>query len=152
YNLAVRVGPGGSLLVVRAGPAPVTVRLTSPHPGEVIAGQVEINAEVTSSEPVAALDFFVNGWPAARLREPPWRVQVAVPAEPGACRFPAVARTADGGRGSDSVEARRVVLEDRMEVALRQVYVSVSGPGLVFNKILGPQDFSIVDRGKEQPV
>src|SRR5204862_5008225 len=96
--------------------------------------------------------LFVNGWPAARLREPPWRMRVPVPEQSGACRFTVVARTEDGGRGSDSVEARRVVLEDRMEVALRQVYVNVSGPGLIFGRILGPQDFSIVDRGKEQSV
>jgi Ca-activated chloride channel family protein len=113
---------------------------------------VEVNAEVTSSAPVATLDLFVNGWPAARLREPPWRMMVPVPDQAGACRFTIVARTTDGGRGSDSVEARRVVLEDRMEVALRQVYVSVSGPGLVFNRLLGPQDFTIVDRGKDNPV
>src|SRR5262249_19105838 len=79
FDLAVRVGPGGSLLVVRAGRAPVPVRVTSPHPGEVIAGEVEVDAEVTSSEPVATLDLFVNGWPAARLREPPWQMRVPVP-------------------------------------------------------------------------
>src|SRR5581483_7039201 len=44
YSLAVRVGPGGSLLVVRAGPAPVMVRVTDPHQGEVIAGEIVVNA------------------------------------------------------------------------------------------------------------
>jgi Ca-activated chloride channel homolog len=155
HGLAVRVGPGGNLLVVRAGPPPVTLRLTSPLAGEVLAGEVEVHAEVSTTEPVSFVDFFVNGWPAARVKEPPWTARVMVPDEGGSCRFTAVARTKSGGRASDSVVTRRVVHEDRVEVALRQVFVSVghdrSGIGSD-GQPLAAGDFQIFDRGVAQPI
>ena len=151
HGLAVRVGPGGNLLVVRGGPAPVTVRLTSPEAGEVTAGDVEVAVEVTSAEPIDYVDLFVNGWPAARLRRAPWSTIVAVPdGGGGACRFTAVALTTSGGRASDSVVTRRVVLEDRVEVALRQVYVSVNPRDGTLP--LAANDFHLFDQGVPQPL
>jgi Ca-activated chloride channel family protein len=125
HGLTVRVGPGGSLLVVRAGPAPVTVRIRSPQPGEVTVGEVDVEAEVESRDPVRWVDFFVNGWPAARVREAPYHARVMVPDGPATCRITALAVSERGGRGSASVSTRRVVHEDRLEVALRHVYVDV---------------------------
>lgn len=151
HGLAARVGPGGNLLVVRAGPPPLTVRLTSPVAGEVTTGEVDVVAEVTTTEPVSYVDVFVNGWPTARIRQAPWSVRVAVPNEGGSCRFTAVARTAGGGRGTDSVVTRRVVLEDRLEVALRQVYVNVLS-GAHDGTQLGPGDFRLFDGGVLQPL
>ncbi|HEV8630969.1 MAG TPA: VWA domain-containing protein [Thermoanaerobaculia bacterium] len=150
HGLAARVGPGGSLLVVRAGPAPVTVRLTSPVSGEVTTGEIELIAEVTSAEQVAFVDFFVNGWPSARLRQPPWRTRVQVPDEGESCRFSVVARTAAGARGSDSVVTQRVVLKDRLEVALRQVYVTIAAARRAAD--LAASDFHIFEAGVLQPL
>jgi len=154
HGLAVRVGPGGSLLVVRAGPPPVTVRLTSPVAGEVTTGEVEVTAEVDTTERVAFVDFFVNGWPAARVKQAPWSARITVPDEGGSCRFTVVARTAGGGRASDSVITRRVVHEDRVEVALRQVYVSASWDRGRFGAPpeLGVGDFHVFERGVMQPL
>jgi Ca-activated chloride channel family protein len=150
HGLTARVGPGGNLLVVRAGPAPVTVTIVRPVAGEVTTGEVAVEATVDSSEPVAWVDFFVNGWPAARVRQPPWTALVTVPDEPGACRFAAVARTTTGGRGSATVTTRRVVLEERLDVSLRQVHVSVT------RSRVGPQlqrhHFRLFDGGVEQEV
>jgi Ca-activated chloride channel family protein len=149
HGLAVRVGPGGNLLVVRAGPPPLSVRLTSPVAGEVTTGEVELVAEVSTTEGVSFVDFFVNGWPAARVRQAPWQTRVSVPDEGGVCRFTVVARTASGARASDTVITRRVVLEDRVEVALRQVFVSVQGRT---GAPLGPGDFRLYDQGVMQPL
>ena len=150
HGLMVRVGPGGSLLVVRAGPAPVTVRISSPLPGEVTVGEVEVIAEVDSRDPLRWVDFFVNGWPAARVREAPYRARVMVPDGPETCRITALALTVPGGRGSASVSTRRVVHEDRLEVALRHVYVDVdrrrgSPP-------LHAADFELYEAGVRQEV
>lgn len=151
HGLAVRVGPGGNLLVVRGGPAPVTVRLLSPLSGEVTAGEVEVAMEVNSTEPIDYVDLFVNGWPAARLRRAPWTTLVDVPdGGGGACRFTAVALTTTGGRATDSVVTRRVVHEDRVEVALRQVYVSVIPRDRT--SPLAATDFHLFDDGVAQPL
>ncbi|HEV8241932.1 MAG TPA: VWA domain-containing protein [Thermoanaerobaculia bacterium] len=153
HGLAVRVGPGGSLLVVRAGPPPVTVRLTSPVAGEVTTGEVDVTADVDTTEPVAFVDFFVNGWPAARVKQPPWSARIPVPDEGGSCRFTVVARTTGGGRASDSVITRRVVHEDRVEVALRQVFVTASYErGRGGSPELGVGDFHVYDQGVAQPL
>jgi Ca-activated chloride channel homolog len=150
HGLVARVGPGGSLLVVRGGVAPVTVRLTQPVAGDVTAGEVDVVAEVESADPIAWVDFFVNGWPAARVHGPPFTARVTVPDEPGPCRFTAVARSRAGGQGSDTVATRRVVLEERLDVSLRQVHVAVSrsriGPALTRDS------FRLFDRGVEQQV
>lgn len=150
HGLAARVGPGGSLLVVREGPPPVRVKLVRPLAGDVTAGEIEILAEVESSEPIAWVDFFVNGWPAARVRSSPWRAIVTVPDEPGPCRFGAVARSVSGGRGSDTVTTRRVVLEERLDVSLRQVHVAVTrnrgGPPLQ------REQFELFDGGRPQTI
>lgn len=150
HGLTVRVGPGGSLLVVRAGPAPVTVRISSPQPGEVTVGEVEVVAEVASRDTVRWVDFFVNGWPAARVREAPYRAQVVVPDGPETCRITAVALSVPGGRGSATVTTRRVVHADRLEVALRHVYVDVEqrrgSPPLT------AEDFELYEGGVRQQV
>jgi Ca-activated chloride channel homolog len=150
HGLVARVGPGGSLLVVRGGVAPVTVELTRPLAGEVTAGEVDVVAEVESADPIAWVDFFVNGWPAARVHTPPFAARITVPDEPGPCRFTAVARTHAGGQGSATVTTRRVVLEERLDVSLRQVHVAVSrtrvGPALT------RESFRLLDSGVEQQV
>jgi VWFA-related protein len=148
HGLTVRVGPGGSLLVVRAGPAPVVVRIGSPQPGEVTVGEVDVRAEVDSRDPVRWVDFFVNGWPAARVREAPYHARVMVPDGPESCRITAVALTAAGGRGSATVSTRRVVHEDRLEVALRQVYVDVDVRR--GSPRLGAEDFELYEGGVRQ--
>jgi Ca-activated chloride channel family protein len=150
HGLAARVGPGGSLLVVRAGPAPVEVRLLRPLPGDVTAGEIEVVAEVTSSEPIAWVDVFVNGWPAARLRSPPWVAIVTVPDEPGPCRFSVVARSTTGGRGSATVATQRVVLEERVDVSLRQVHVAVTRSR--GSSPLRREDFRLYDGGELQQI
>ena len=156
HGLAVRVGPGGNLLVVRTGPPPVSVRLTSPVAGEVTTGEVDVAADVATTERVAYVDFFVNGWPAARVKQAPWLARVTVPDEGGSCRFTAVARTTGGSRASDSVITRRVVHEDRVEVALRQVFVSVSpernGLSGQLPPPLGVGDFHLYEGGVAQPL
>src|SRR5205814_1074865 len=84
--------------------------------------------------------------------EPPWRARLMVPDRASTCRFTAVARTTSGARASDTVETRRIVLEDRVEVALREVYVSVSARGLHAVPELRPEDFRVVDGGVEESV
>jgi Ca-activated chloride channel family protein len=150
HGLAARVGPGGSLLVVRAGPAPVLVRLLAPGPGEVTVGEVEVSAEVESQDPVAWVDFFVNGWPAARVHRPPFTATVLIPEGPPSCRITAVASSSRGGRGSATVTTRRVVHEDRLEVALRQIFVDVSRAGRPL--ALERTDFRVFENGVEQAV
>ena len=150
HGLEARVGPGGSLLVVRSGPAPVRVKLLRPLAGEVTAGEVEVVAEVETEDPVAWVDFFVNGWPAARVKSPPYSAIVAVPEDAGPCRFAAVVRTTTGGRGSDTVATLRVVHEEHLDVALRQVHVAVT------RSRVGPplerRHFRLLDQGVEQPI
>jgi VWFA-related protein len=150
HGLAVRVGPGGSLLVVSAGPAPVAVRVLSPRPGEVTVGEIEVAADVESRDAIAWVDFFVNGWPVARVQRQPYRTRVTIPDGPPTCRITAVASSVRGGRGSAAVTTRRVVHEDRLEVALRQIFVDASRNGRDLE--LRREDFRLFEGGVEQEV
>ncbi len=149
HGLTARRGPGGSLLVVKRSPGPILVTILSPRPPASALGEVEIAARVESEEEIEAVEFFVDGQRVGRVEDPPYRLRVDLGEDDRERRFTAVARGAFGGEGSDAVTVRPLVVVDRVEVSLRQLYVTASRGG---RRVLdlGPEDFTILDGGVRQ--
>jgi hypothetical protein len=66
-------------LVAFAVPAAaLDVLMRSPRPGTAAFGEVAIEAEVLSAEPIAEVVFRVDGRQVGRLTAPPWKLEVDV--------------------------------------------------------------------------
>lgn len=125
HGLEPEIGPRGKVLVVRRESWPMVVRILEPSPGQAVFGRVEIVADVITDEAVARVDFLVDGEKVASVLRPPYRAVVDLGEENADRHFEVVALGAWGGRGSATLRTQRVEIEDTVEVALKQVYVTV---------------------------
>ena len=150
HGLAAELGPGGSLLVVRAPPRqPLSVRIVRPAAGEVTVGEVEVGVAVTGEPSVARLDLLLDGEPVGSRTAPPWRFRAVAPTGGAVLRWTAVAHAVDGSTASDSVTTRDVVVSEQVEVSLRQLFVGVTRAA---GRQLDAQDFTLFDDGRRQTV
>jgi Ca-activated chloride channel family protein len=125
HGLEPEIGPRGKVLVVRRETWPMVVRIVEPSVGRAVFGRVELVADVITEETVARVDFLVDGEKVGSLLRPPYRTVVDLGEENVDRHFEVVALGAWGGRGSATLRTRRVEIEDTVEVALKQVYVTV---------------------------
>lgn len=125
HGLEPEIGPRGKVLVVRRESWPMVVRILEPSPGQAVLGRVEVVADVVTDEAVARVDFLVDGERVASVLRPPYRAVIDLGEENVDRHFEVVALGAWGGRGSATLRTRRVEIEDSVEVALKQVYVTV---------------------------
>jgi Ca-activated chloride channel family protein len=149
HGLEAQIGPRGSVLVVKREEAPILVTLESPNPRQPAFGRVEILASVTSEEPIDHVELRVDGEPVGVVRRPPYRVVVDVGEENVDRSFEAIARGRAGGRGSAVLRTRSLKIVDQVEVALKQLFVTVSRNGDPTLE-LGREDFTVFDGGEEQ--
>ncbi|HVS15861.1 MAG TPA: VWA domain-containing protein [Thermoanaerobaculia bacterium] len=148
HGLTGQVGPAGHLLVVRRPRAALEVDLVRPRGGAVTVGQVEVEATVVGDEPIERLELWVGGELRAELRGPPWRATLLLTGDEPEWRITAVARGRWGGHDRATVTTRNVVYRDRVEVALREVYVTVAERG-GWQGELRPEHFVVIDGGVE---
>lgn len=125
------------------------VTITSPAPGESVAGVVLVQVAVTADEPVVRVELRVDGRAAGRDLEPPWEVSVDVGADNLEHRFEAVAVGAGGEIGRASLVTPRIRVDEEVSVQLQQLYVTVSrGERRVLG--LDRDDFTVLDDGGAQ--
>ena len=136
---------------VAAG-AGVEVTLLSPAPDTPLFGEIDIAAQVTSDEPLATVELFLDGRSVAVLRNPPFRVRVDVGQENAPHEIRVVATALSGATGVGALMAPAVVVDEKIDVALRQLFVTVVGEGGRRQLHLGRDDFRIVDDGEEQQI
>ena len=148
HRLTVQVGPAGHLLVVRRPRRTLEVGLVTPRPGEVTVGEVEVEAIVLGEEPVERLEVLVNGQVRAELRSAPWRTTLLLTGDAAEWRISALAHGRWGGVDRATVTTRNVVYRDQVEVALREVYVTVADRG-GFTGELRPEHFRVIDGAAE---
>lgn len=146
------LGTSASVWLVAAGPAmaALEVAIVSPPAGEAVFGAVEIVAEV--GEPVERLEFFVDGRRAGTAESPPYRLLVDVGQENREHRFEVVAHGADGGRARAERRTPAIRVDERVDLDLQQVYVTVTGPGGRRVLDLEERSFRIRDDGKPQKI
>jgi Ca-activated chloride channel homolog len=147
----VHAAVAGTLLLLAAAvpAAAIDVLLRSPRATDVVFGKVVVDAEVLSARPLKAVELKVDGRPAGRLTQPPFRFTVDVGEGNQAHTFEVTATDVDGAGATASVTTRRIEVDLEMDVALQQLYVTVSREG---KRVLDLErgDFEVSDDGDAQ--
>jgi Ca-activated chloride channel family protein len=140
-----------ALLFAAAPAAALDVLLRSPRPGKAAFGEVTIEAEVLAGEPIAGVEFRVDGEVVGRLTAPPWRLTVDLGETNLEHLFEVTARTASGAEASARVATPKVRVDDAIDLQLQQLYVTVTG-GAGYDLGIGRAAFRVLDHGDEQTI
>ena len=149
HGLMARLGPRGSVLVVRRPVTPVWVNVELPAPGQAVFGEIEFAAQVASDERIARVEFFLDGQRVGVRRQRPYRIQLDVGGENVDRAFEIVAQGVWGAVGRATTVTRKVDIQEAVEVSLKQLFVTVtrdSRPELD----LARENFRIIDNGVEE--
>lgn len=136
-------------LVLPPAAAAIDVFLRSPRPGAPVFGEVALEADVLSAEPVARLIFRVDGEVAAELTEPPWRATADVGQDNRSHTFEVTVVDAAGDSATARVETPPFTVGMELDLGLQQLYVTVTRGG---ERVLDVprEDFTILDQGEPQ--
>jgi len=151
HGLTAEIGPGGSLLVVERTTQPIIVSITSPTSRRTAIGTVKMSATLVSPEPVEWVEFLVDGRQHGLRRAPPYEIEVDIGTDNVVHEFEIVAYGRFGAEGRASVKTQRYVVEGRVEVALRQLPITVTLGGFAVDN-LEADDFVLEDEGRREPI
>lgn len=140
-----------AVLGANAPLAALEVGIVSPPAGAPVFGEVELVVEVESDSPPVRLELQVDGVTVARLTSPPWRVRLDVGQANTGHIFEAMAEDASGSRVHRVLETPAVRVDDALELALRQLYVTVTRGGEAVLD-LPREAFTVRDEGKAQRI
>jgi Ca-activated chloride channel family protein len=146
YGLKPAIGPLGSVLIVRKEIKPIPVTIINPISMQAVFGEIEIAAEVDSETELDRVEFYVNDLLMATVVDPPYRALIDVGEDNIDREIRAVAYGIWGGRGISTVETKQVEFEEEVEIALKQVYVTITRSGIPVID-LEPENFTVVDNG-----
>jgi VWFA-related protein len=138
----------GTLLLAEAAAA-LVLSVRSPREGTPVFGQVEVEVEVITIEAVLSVEIRVDGEFVARLTEPPYRVALDVGQENRSHTFEISATDASGESDVRTVVTPAIAIDDRVELALQQLYVTVTRDGVRVNNLQASQ-FQVLDNGQPQ--
>jgi VWFA-related protein len=149
-------GAGGILatdeVTINSGPHRFAVRLTSPQRGATQTGSVRAAAEVEAPrhERLERVEFFLNDTRTATLYQPPFEQPIRIdPAEP-LSYVRAVAHLETGAWAEDLVFVNSRNLVEEVEVALIELYVSVTDRSGDPVRGFGAGDFEVFVDGEPQ--
>jgi Ca-activated chloride channel family protein len=149
HGLAAEIGPGGSVLVVRRGADPILVWITSPSPDQAVFGTTRFAAEITSKEEIDRVEFLVNDSVVGSRGRPPYFVEVDLGEMNIDRQFTVIAYGAWGGVGVSTTKVSSLEINENLEIALRQLYVTVERDGRRLQD-LSRDKFSVFDKGKQR--
>jgi len=117
------------------------------------SGKVTARAEVSVPEErrVDAVEFRVNDKPVATLSRPPWETAITVPQEE-TVYLSVSAKLDDGTSAEDTRFLRSPTYLDEVNVDLVEFYVAVADSAGELVRGLTVKDFTLLDRGKPQPI
>ncbi len=150
--MRVAVAPFALLAWLLATAAPgVTVRITSPPPGQAAYGVVKVHADVQPAGAIAEVTFAVDGRLFATLQRPPFEASTDVGPDNVEHRFEVVAATAAGETGRAELVTPRIEADQEVQVELRQLFVTVHREG---KKVLDlrPEELRVFDDDEEQRI
>jgi Ca-activated chloride channel family protein len=139
------------LLLAGAALAQVAVKIQSPAPDQPIFGTTNVEVGVRTAEPVSQVELFVDGKLVGTSQKPPYHFSVDLGEENVRREFRAVAHTATGATGADTVVTVPVQINDEMNLKLRALFVSVVRDGRS-NLALEQEDFQVFDNGAPQQI
>jgi Ca-activated chloride channel family protein len=136
---------------LQAAPGRLEVRIVEPAAGDFVRDRIEIVAAVAGDEPVARVEFEVDGVPAAVVSTPPFSVLVDVGEENLEHHLRVVAHGVHGSQAADSLTTRRIQINDELQVTLQQLYITVTSGGEPVHG-LTRDDFRVIDQGEPQEI
>ncbi len=149
FGLALAVTLAVSSAAGAAAAETPVVRIVSPPSGQPVFGQVVFAVEVSAAETVARVELFVDERRKATLASPPYRAEVDTGYDNVEHRFRAVVTTVSGESGVAAVTTPRIEVDDEVDVALQQLYVTATHrDARVLD--LDRDDFEIFDDGERQ--
>lgn len=134
-------------------PSGVTVLIVEPrHPWWM--GRIAFVLEVGSApgDPIERVDFVLDGSPLATVTRLPFRLVHDFGETLKAHRLEVVARARSGAVGSTSALSAAPGIQQRAEVELVLVPVSVLGPDGLTIRGLAREDFALYENGEAQPI
>jgi len=146
HGLQAEIGPRGSVLVVRRGAEPIMVWITSPSPEQAVFGKTLMAVDVVTKEELDRVEFLVNDRVVASLREPPFSANVELGDENIDRELKVIAYGAWGGLGAAMVSIDRLEIDENVEIALKQLYVTVERDSSRLLD-LGRESFTVFDKG-----
>ncbi len=138
----------GAALPARAQDA--GVHIVSPPPGRPAFETVTFEAEVVGRG-VSDVVFLVDGEEVRRFPKPPYRCEVDFGDDLGAHRFEVVVLGAEGELRREVRETPPLRVDERIDLALQQLYVSVGEEGGE-SRALSADDFEVRDAGERQRI
>ncbi|HUO86529.1 MAG TPA: VWA domain-containing protein [Thermoanaerobaculia bacterium] len=144
---------GRDEMVTNGGAGQLRVRLTEPRSSRAI-GAVAVAVEVTVPEGrrLDRVELFWRERRIATLFQPPFRHRLMVPAESPEGLLRAVARLTDGGEAEDAVVLNGIGPAERLDVALTELYVVVTGADGRPVRDLSGADFVVRENGRRQEI
>ena len=173
YTIEIDVGPAPRVLTLRAdaydqrgsvlasdevlvnsGPHRFTVRLTSPQRGAAHTRSVRAVAEVEAPrhERLDRVEFFLNDTRTATLYQPPFEQPIRIDPGEALSYVRAVAHLRSGAWAEDLVFVNSRNLVERVDVALIELYASVTDRSGAPLRGLAESDFQVLVDGEPQPL
>ena len=140
----------GALVVASADEnGGVWVHLVSPQNDEGAIGEIVIEADVVSVQPIRDVVFFVDGRPVGQLVTAPFRMRYDLGDENRTHTIEVVATDVDGREARGRATTTPVPVGGEFEVELQQLYVTVTRDG---QRVLDlePEEFKIRDGGNPE--
>ena len=139
-------------MILNSGPHRFTVRLTSPQRGAAHTRSVRAVAEVEAPrhERLDRVEFFLNDTRTATLYQAPFEQPIQIDPGEALSYVRAVAHLASGAWAEDVVFVNSRNLVEEVEVALIELYVSVTDRSGDPVRGLGSEDFEVLVDGERQ--
>jgi Ca-activated chloride channel family protein len=129
--------------------AAIDIFVHAPREQRVLFGQVGIELEVLSAEPVAEVEIRLDGQVVARLTEPPYSAHVDVGQENRAHIFEFTATDVLGAKATRTLVSGMVEIHGEVDLELQQLYATVTRDGVRVLD-LDAESFEIRDDGRLQ--
>ncbi len=125
------------------------VAITSPEPGEPIFGPVRVRFEIYPiGTEISEVEVFLDNLRVAVVEAEPFEALIDAGQDNIGHVLQVIAHSPDGETASASLDTPSVRVDAKVDVALRQLYVSPKDPGSMQG--LGAQDFEVLDQGVPQ--
>jgi Ca-activated chloride channel family protein len=125
------------------------VSFISPKQDQPVIGEILVEANVLSVQPIRDVTFYMDGRQIGSLASAPYRLRLDLGEENKAHTFEVVATDVNGTKASASVTTTPAPIAGSIEVELQQLYVTVTeNDGRVVE--LTRDDFVVKDDGRQQ--
>lgn len=143
----------GPMISAQTSPAgEILVRITHPLESSPTFGDIEVVVEVSSVVPIEFVQLGVDGSRIGRRTVAPFTFAVSLGEENESHRFTAEAVAVDGSRSSTSVVTPAIRVDEFVELALQQTFVTVTDANGQRHLGLEASDFKIFDDREEQEI